>query len=50
MTFISTPLLTFLVHINFFILSNSKLHILRCINDLLEHLDTDAVRLQAWIY
>ena len=29
---------------NFFILANSKLHILRCINMLIDHLDTSALR------
>ena len=29
---------------NFFILANSKLHILRCVNMLIDHLDTSALR------
>ena len=35
----------FLVHIGFFILENSKLHILRCIRMFCEFFDTDAMTL-----
>ena len=34
------------VHLNFFILANSKLIILRCLSDLVDTLDTDKIRLQ----
>ena len=34
------------VHLNFFILSNSKLIILKCLSDFLDHLDCTKVRLQ----
>ena len=34
------------VHLNFFILANSKLIILKCLSDLVDTLDTDKVRLQ----